>query len=312
MRLRTLWLGVTAALVLPVAAAGPSSAGAEAGYPTRLAAPYLQITTSDSSDIAADMNATGLKNTTLAFLTSAGRCTLSWEDGNESVGAFRSVVKSLQAAGGDVIISFGGAGSTEVAETCDSVKKLEQTYASVLADYPGVTRLDFDIESPSISNAAATARRNKALALLEKDDPSVSIDYTLPVNPGGLPTTPELAIIKQDKADGVLLNTVNIMTMYFGKGDDLDPAESAAIATEKQLAAVYPSLSSAQVWEMIGMTTVASANYNHGESFTLSDATSLESWAANQGVGELAFWQVAAHDSSTGYQYSAIFNQFNN
>jgi chitinase len=62
---------------------------------------------------------------------------------------------------------------------------------------------------------------------------------------------------------------------------------------------------------MIGMTTVASANYNHGESFTLSDASSLESWAANQGVGELAFWQVAAHDSSTGYQYSAIFNPFN-
>jgi chitinase len=308
-RLRNLLIGAATALLLAVAS--QASAVAEPGYPVHVAAPYLQISTSDSGQIAADMDATGLKYYTLAFLTSAGGCTLNWEDGNESVGAFESVVKSLQAAGGNVIISFGGAGSTEVAETCDSVKKLERTYATVLADYPGVTRLDFDIESPSIKNAAATARRNKALALLETDDPSVSIDYTLPVNPGGLPTKPELAIIKQAKADGVQLNAVNIMTMYFGKGDDLDPAESAAIATEKQLAAVYPKLSASQLWEMIGMTPVASSSYNHGESFTVSDASALESWAANQGVGELAFWQVAGYDSSTGYQYSAIFNHFN-
>jgi chitinase len=307
--LRSLLIGGAALALL--AAASTSSAEAQSGYPTHLAAPYLQIATSDSGDIAADMNATGLEYYTLAFLTSAGGCAMNWEDGNESVGAFKSVVHSLQAAGGNVIISFGGAGSTEVAETCHSVTKLEQTYASVLADYPGVTRLDFDIESTSISNNAATARRNKALALLETDDPSVSIDYTLPVNANGLPATPQLAIIKQAKADGVRLNVVNIMTMYFGKGDDLDPTESAAIATEKQLAEVYPNLSTSQLWEMIGMTTVASASYNDGERFTLSDASSLESWAANQGVGELAFWQVAHDGSSTGYKYSSIFNQFN-
>jgi chitinase len=307
--IRNLTIGATATLIL-VLAASPAQA-AEPGYPVHLAAPYLQITTSDSSYISADMDATGLKYYTLAFLASAGGCKLNWEDGNESVGAFESVVQSLQSDGGNVIISFGGAGSKEVAETCDSVKKLERTYASVLADYPGVTRLDFDIESPSITNRAATARRNKALAILEKQDPSVSIDYTLPVDPDGLPAKPELAIIKQAKADGVTVNAVNLMTQYFGKGDDLHRAESAATSTEEQLATVYPKLSSSQLWEMIGITPVASADYNGGESFTLSDASSLESWAADRGVGELAFWQVAGYDSSTGYQYSSIFNQFN-
>jgi chitinase len=73
------------ASALAILAASPASAEAKSAYPIHLAAPYLQITTSDSGDIAADMNATGLKYYTLAFLTSAGGCTLNWEDGNESV-----------------------------------------------------------------------------------------------------------------------------------------------------------------------------------------------------------------------------------
>ncbi len=297
---------VFAATALTAAQAAEASS---AGYPAHLAAPYLQINTSDSGDMAADMSATHLKYYTLAFLVSNGGCSLTWEDGNEAVGAFTSAVSSLQSAGGNVIISFGGAGSTEVAQSCKSVPQLEAAYASVLNAYPGVTRLDFDIEAPSISDASATSRRNQALAKLQKADPGVSIDYTLPVNPSGLPSSPELSLVKQAKSDGVKVNLVNIMTQYFGSGqNDLADAESAANGTEAQLAKIYTGDSSKQLWDMLGLTPLAGAAGN-GEDFTTSDATKLESFAAKHGVQELAFWEVDGNDKPLGYAYSKIFNK---
>lgn len=299
-----------------LASSQPAQAASSSSYPAHLAAPYLQISSSTSGQMATDVGETGLKYYTLAFLTSKSGCTLNWEAGNEAMRAFKPEVKSLQKAGGNVIISFGGASSTELAETCTSVANLEKAYASVLSAYPGVTRLDFDIEQPAINNSKANSRRNQALAKLEKSYPSVSIDYTLQVSPSGLPSSPELSIIKQAKSDGVKINEVNIMAQYFGSGDDLAPAESAATHTEQQLAKLYPTLSSAHLWDMIGITTMASASYNTNgdESFTTSDATSLESWAAGASnhVQELAFWEIAEYDAPTGYQYSQIFNQITN
>ena len=107
--------GVAAALTvggLALAHAKPAavrlSAAASSALPAHFAAPYLQVSDSDAGDMAADMAATGLKNYTLAFLTPQSGCTLQWEDGGDPVGAFTSQVSALQAAGGNVIISFGG------------------------------------------------------------------------------------------------------------------------------------------------------------------------------------------------------------
>lgn len=59
---------------------------------------------------------------------------------------------------------------------------------------------------------------------------------------------------------------------------------------------------------MIGISTLASASSNNGESFTTTDASKLETWAAKHGVQEVAFWEVADYDAP-GYQYSDIFNK---
>lgn len=311
--LRRVALGATLAVAYALVVAGfgtSASAATTTAYPAHIAAPYLQISTVSKGQMKADMDATGQKYYTLAFLDSESGCTPEWEDGSEAVKTFEPVVKKLQKAGGNVIISFGGSGSTELAETCTSVSSLESAYAAVLSAYPGVTRLDFDIEQPAITNSGANSRRNKALALLQKKVPSTSIDYTLAVSPTGLPASPELSLVKQAIKDGVRLNEVNIMAQYFGSGDDLADAESAATGTEQQLAQLYPSLSTVQVWDMIGITPVASASYGNDESFTTSDATQLEMWAADKGVQELAFWEVYQYDRPTGYQYSEIFEPF--
>src|SRR5262249_33709398 len=154
-------------------------------------------------------------------------CTPQWENGNFALGTFKSQISALQAAGGDVIISFGGAEGGELALTCTSASSLQAAYANVVQTYH-VPQLDFDNEGGPLDNTASISRRDQALAALQKADPSVKVDFTLPVDPGGLPSN-ALSLLKDAKSKGVNVNVVNIMTMDFGDGENaLKDAQSAA------------------------------------------------------------------------------------
>jgi chitinase len=59
---------------------------------------------------------------------------------------------------------------------------------------------------------------------------------------------------------------------------------------------------------MMGLTPIAGQN-DDNEFFSTSDASTLESFAASHGAGELSFWEVDGYDKPAGYAYSQIFNQ---
>lgn len=302
-------LFVAAAALFPAAAivGVTMTANAATGFPAHYAAPYLQISTSTVGDITADKNATGLKFYTLAFLTPKSGCTPEWEDGNEALNAFTSQVTTLQNAGGNVIISFGGASGGELAETCTSVTGLTSAYQNVVNTYH-VNRLDFDIEGSVLDNTSANTRRNQALAALQSANPSVQVDFTVPVDPGGIESN-VINLLKDAKSRGVKVNLVNIMTMDFGDGENaLADSESAANGLHSQLGSIFTGLSSAQLWAMEGLTVIAGQN-DDNEVFSQSNASTLESFAASKGVQELAFWEVHDYDKPTGYAYSKIFNK---
>jgi chitinase len=291
-----------------VATAG-SAAAAGAPFPAHYAAPYLQIASSDAGDMAADEAATGLKDYTLAFLIPRSGCTPEWEDDGSGVGAFASQVSAVQSSGGNVIVSFGGAAGGELAQTCTNVSQLTAAYQNVVNTY-GVTRLDFDIEGGVLSDTASTARRDQALAALQAANPAVQVDFTLAVSPQGLPTGTgsEYALLQDAKAKGVKVSVVNIMTMDFGAGsNDLADAESAAEGTAGRLASLY-GISTSAAYAMMGLTPIAGIN-DDGTNFSTGNASSLESFAAANGVAELSFWEVDGYDKPLGYQYSSIFNK---
>ena len=293
---------------LSLVAASPAAAAGGA-YPAHFAAPYLQISGSDAGDMAADEAATGLKYYTLAFLIPQSGCTPEWEDDGSGVGAFESQISALQASGGNVIISFGGADGGELAQTCTNVSSLTAAYQNVVNTY-GVNRLDFDIEGGVLSDTAATSLRDQALAALQAEDPSVQVDFTLAVNPNGLPTGSgsEYALLQDAKSKGVKVSTVNIMTMDFGDGQNaLADAEEAATDTAGQLSSLY-GISTSAAYGMLGLTPIAGQN-DDNEDFTISNAQTLESFAAANGVELLSFWEVDGYDKGTGYQYSSIFNK---
>ncbi len=301
---------LTAALPVVVSAAvlttTPSTAAAAGGaFPAHYAAPYLQISDADAGQMAADLNATGTKFYTLAFLTPQSGCTPVWEANGTGVGSFKSQISALQAAGGNVIPSFGGAEGGELAQTCTNTASLTAAYANVVNTY-GTPRLDFDIEGGVLNDTASNQRRNSALAALQQQNPAVQVDYTLAVDPTGIPSN-ELDLLRDAKSKGVKVSVVNLMVMDFYDGQPvLGDALSAARASASQLASLY-GISTSAAYAMMGLTPIAGRN-DDGAQFSQSDAQQLENFAASNGVAELSFWELQDYDRATGYAYSRIFN----
>src|SRR5262245_6343558 len=166
---------VAAGLVAGTVLATTAPAAGASAFPAHYAAPYVQIGSESTGDMAADLSASGNKYYTLAFLIPQSGCTPMWEDGNDPLNTYTSQVNSIKSAGGNVIISFGGAAGGELAETCTSVSSLQAAYANVVSTY-GITRLDFDIEGTDLNNTSANSRRDQALAALQAANPAVQVD----------------------------------------------------------------------------------------------------------------------------------------
>jgi hypothetical protein len=321
---------VTTTTLPPAFYKGLGRSGAEFRF-----SPYVDATVDTPPfDLVADLEATGTRYFTLAFVVSAaGACEASW-GGYHLVGSgyYRTQIDALRAAGGDVAISFGGEAGTELADVCTSVGALEAQYRAVVDEY-GVTHLDFDIEGADLSNAASMRRRFEAIAALEKSDPGLSVSVTLPVLPSGLDPA-GIAVLQATISAGARIAVVNVMTMDYGDGAAPDPAGrmgelaiEAAGATHSQLATLYPGVGSAQLWRMVGVTPMLGVNDIADEVFGLSDAAQLLAFAKSVGLGELSMWAatrdvecpaagaVAGSDTCSGvtqrpFAFSGLFAPF--
>lgn len=142
----------------------------------------------------------------------------------------------------------------------------------------------------SFGGATGTARRDEALALLQKKR-DLDVTYTLPVMPDGLEKTGP-AILADATGRDVDVSAVNIMAMNCGPSYDGDMggyAEQAAEAAHDQLTDAL-GLSDAKAWRALHITAMIGVNDIAGETFTLADARSLRSFARRKGVGALSLW----------------------
>jgi hypothetical protein len=204
-----------------------------------------------------------------------------------------------------VIPSFGGysadQGGTEIADSCSDVNQIAAAYESVITEY-GVTRLDMDVEAKSLNNTAGIDRRNKAIALTEQwaaaQGIPLQVQYTLPVEQYGLDPNGE-SVLQNAVADGAVISSVNIMVFdYYIAGEGVvnmgTAAENAATNLHTQLASIYPSDTSAQLWAMEGMTMLPGIDdYPKKTEVTyLSDAQTMLSFAQSNGMNFLSIWAI--------------------
>ena len=271
-------------------------------------APYIDM--GFSPNLAAIAQTSGVDQFTLAFIQSSGPGTIGWSgtgtissDTLSNGSTIQSDVSALQAIGGNVTISFGGAAGTDPAVAAAaagaSAASLQAEYQSVINRY-NVNSLDFDIEGAAEGNQASLKLRDAALVGLEKANPGLQISYTVPVLPTGLDFN-GLNIIQTAAKDGVDISVVNIMTMDYGSAVDNGGAMGtdaidAIQATEKQLTSIG-------LHAKIGVTPLIGVNDVTSEVFTLADAQQLVAYVATDpDVARISMWSVGRDNGSTAGQ----------
>jgi chitinase len=300
------------------------------GGGTRTFAPYIDMSITSDEDLAGIQRQSGINLFTLAFILSNGGCAPGWggvgsitNDTLPNGVSMQTLIQNVRAAGADVIISFGGAFGTELAQSCTDVASLQAAYQAVINRY-NAKMLDFDVEGASVMDQASITRRNQALVRLKAANPGLVVSYTLPVLPAGLVDS-GVNILRSAKADGLNLDLVNVMAMDYGPAVDnggqmgLDAIQAAGNTHQQILAA---GLAAA-----VGVIPMIGVNDTAREVFQLADAQALVAFAnANSYITRLSMWSVARDNGScagTGwasptcsgiaqswYQFSSIFQTF--
>ncbi|HEX4119758.1 MAG TPA: glycoside hydrolase family 2 TIM barrel-domain containing protein [Verrucomicrobiae bacterium] len=260
-----------------------------AKWPDKVFAPYAFIP-KGYFNIDGCLSQTGQRYYTLAFIISDPDGYPSWTGSRDlrmSSKYYADQIDTLRAAGGDVLISFGGEGGTEIAVNTPDPDKLEQKYQSVIDQYH-LTWMDFDIEGKALSNIHANQRRNEVIHHLQQKNPGLKVSFTLPVNPTGMEEE-SLVMLRDATARGVKIESVDIMTMDYGaqlsRGKKMgDLAVSASLASHRQTLAIDPSIK-------IGITPMIGKNDEKSEVFTLDDARQVMDFASKTDwVRSVGFW----------------------
>ena len=163
----------------------------------------------------------GIRVFTLAFIVGNGGCTPTWgglgpvsNDMLPNGTTMLSLVNGVRSAGGDVVISFGGAAGQELALGCSSPAALQAAYQAVINRYH-VNKLDFDIEGGAALDQASVERRSAALRALAAANPGLQISLTLPVLPTGLVDS-GVNVLASAVSNRTPVAIVNIMAMDYG------------------------------------------------------------------------------------------------
>ncbi|MFD9390804.1 chitinase [Streptomyces sp. NPDC060000] len=266
----------------PSASAGSSSTGTS--Y-----APYVSAVEADDNDSAGSPTTYNL-----AFVIAGGSgCTPKW-NGTNAIGdsAVKSRVSALTQSGATARVSFGGASGKELAATCDSASELAQAYGEAL-DAAGSTQADFDIEGDELTDSASVALRSQAIAALQKERPDLEVSFTLPVMPSGLDSD-SLALLTSANKYDVQVSTVNLMTMNYGEsyaGDMGGYAITSATAAQAQLKKVFGT-TDAGAWKGMALTSMIGTNDVANETFSLSDAAQVRTFAEEKGISWVSMWST--------------------
>lgn len=274
----------------------PAEAAAQAKF-----APFVDTSLAPAYDLVDTADKTGVKEFTLAFITSGGGCEPLW-GGTTGLDDDKvaSQIGDLRAKGGDVRVSFGGAAGSELGLKCGSAEELAKAYGKVVDTYK-LTKVDFDIEGAALPDTAANTRRAQAIAQLQKDHEGLDVSFTLPVMPEGL-TQPGVDLVADARKNGVRVSAVNIMAMDYGpsyNGDMGQYAIDAATATQKQLKGAL-DLSDEAAWKTVAVTPMIGVNDVTTEIFKVDDATELVEFAEEKGIGRLAMWSSTRDKACEG------------
>lgn len=281
---------------------------------------YVDVTSTPTYSFEKRPMTVTANDAVLAFIVASNKnpCEPTWgtyytiDEAADSLDLDRRIAR-LQQQGGKIAISFGGALNRELALACTDEAALKAAYQSVISRY-NVSTIDLDLERESLQSQEAGDRRARVIADLQKEyaakGKNLIVWLTLPVAPYGLTKEGTDAVATMLKA-GVNLAGVNVMTMDYGASKTAsdtmyEAAEKALLATHRQLGILYQNvgtnLTARSLWTKLGATPMIGQNDVVDEVFTIEDATRLNQFALEKGLGRMSMWS-ANRDIPCGENY---------
>ncbi|MBU5922854.1 glycosyl hydrolase family 18 protein [Enterobacter sichuanensis] len=291
-----------------------------APWPAHVYAPYVDYTLNSLPDLASLAKNQKVTHFTMAFVVAkdADTCLPTWGTAyNINDYAQYSKIKALREAGGDVMVSIGGANNSPLAASCKNVSDLQKHYYDIVENL-NLNVLDFDIEGTWVADHDSINRRNEAVKAVQSqwkaEGRSVGIWYTLPILPTGL-TAEGLYVLEDAKAKGVELAGVNVMAMDYGnsicqsdgtEGQNIHGkcATSAIENLFSQLKQIFTDKSDADINAMMGVTPMNGYNDVQGEVFYLSDARLVMDDAKARDLGMIGMWSMMRDQPGVAGQVS--------
>jgi chitinase len=269
----------------------PALAGAST-QPIEMAAPYEYLGWGDPQPPASVIAATGVKDLTLAFMLSRGKCNPEW-DGERPLlgGSDEAAIESIRAAGGEVDVSFGGWSGRKLGSSCKTPAALAGAYEKVIDAY-SLKAIDVDIEHGEFTNKKTRKRVIEALAIVHANDPGVEISVTFGTEQSG-PEPYGRSLIADAAALGFQPSAWTIMPFDFG-APVADMAQVSIAALEglnRDLVAAY-GIVSALAYEHEGVSSMNGETDEKDETVSLENFETILAFAQQRALARFTFWAV--------------------
>ena len=304
----------------------PNKKTEKSGWPVRLAAPYIDMSSwvdtssayslSGAPELGKLADETGFKYFNLGFIQPDTETPIA-EDGNIRWGwggyyvlskqgsggtnaQYKGIVTSLtnlRSRGGDFAISVGGQVGAAPWVVTQNQTALENFYLDIIGTYE-LKRLDLDIEE---SNQDKTQNEINAKAIKNvQDKTNVEITLTIPIMPSGWQEK-QINVIKAYLDAGVEIQTINSMTMCYGTGvyenEDYGTASVRAINNSiQQMKEIYSgyglNLTDEQAYLKTGATFSIGYENSLYPTFTTEMAETVVNDAIKNNYGLISFWSM--------------------
>jgi chitinase len=254
-------------------------------------APYIFPATSNNPNPISVMQTTGVKAFTLAFILAKGGCNPAWDGSGALNGsAIVNRINAIRNAGGDVVVSFGGAAGNKLGNACGSASALAGAYQKVINAYK-LRAIDIDLEAGEVSQGAKVIQ---ALKITKQKNPSVQIILTLGVGTDGLPANREGKLPGLDAAAGSPVDVWTIMPFDFGGQNGANMGNLSVSVTKKvhtQLKNTHSGMSDAQIYAKQGISSM-NGKTDVGETVKVADFQTMLNFAKQNHLARFTFWTV--------------------
>jgi hypothetical protein len=289
---------------------GPASVGnPQPSGGTAMSAPYAYLGWGNPPDPRTIMAATGIKWFTMAFILTNGYCNPMWDGSRPLTGGNdQTTINNIRGAGGDVVVSFGGASGPWLEQSCGSAGELAAAYQKVINTY-GLRGIDIDIEGTVYNNPTLQQRTVDALKTVKANNHGITVYVTFPSGPNG----PDSGMINRAHGSGLTVDGWTIMPFDFGgNGQDMGKLTvTAAEGLKNTLKAGY-GYTDDQAYRHAGISSMNGVT-DVGEIITQGDFQTMLAYAQQHHLARFTFWSAnrdrpcgarSAADSCSGVSQS--------